>query len=140
MSGAPLKYIDHVYPTHRKFSKSLWNKIFELDFHFENGVQKLWGYAPKQNIFHSKLLFHKFLENFLCVVQAWSIYLKDAPGIACYATEKIGNVRHVKQIICQETWKSLDFWKSNFENGVEKLWSYASKNPIFHSKLFFASS
>ena len=106
MSGAPFKYIDEAYTTHRKFSKRLWKS---LDFHFENGVEKLWGYASKNPIFHSKLFFRELLENFLFIVWPCSIYLKGAPSIVLYVNKKIGTVRHTNQKIFTKMRKKKRF-------------------------------
>ena len=88
----------------------------------------------KPHFFHSKLFFQWFWETFLYVVWLCSSYLRDCLNIVLYPGKKIRNVRHVKQIIWQETRKSLHFY---FENGVEKLWGYPSKTTILDSKLFF---
>ena len=88
----------------------------------------------KPHFFYSKLFFQWFWETFLYVVWLCSSYLRDCLNIVLYPGKKIRNVRHVKQIIWQETRKSLHFY---FENGVEKLWGYPSKTTILDSKLFF---
>ena len=39
-------------------------------------------------------------------------------NIVCYNKKEIRSIRHVKQIIRQETVKSLNFWKSNLQNAL----------------------
>ena len=105
-----------------------------LKINFKNGVEKLWDILPKPPFFSLKTFFQWFWETFLYVVWLCSSYLRDCLNIVLYPGKKIRNVRHVKQIIWQETRKSLHFY---FENGVEKLWGYPSKTTILDSKLFF---
>ena len=105
-----------------------------LKINFKNGVEKLWDILPKTPFFSLKTFFQWFWETFLYVVWLCSSYLRDCLNIVLYPGKKIRNVRHVKQIIWQETRKSLHFY---FENGVEKLWGYPSKTTILDSKLFF---
>ena len=106
-----------------------------LKINFKNGVEKLWDILPKTPFFSLKTFFFQwFWETFLYVVWLCSSYLRDCLNIVLYPGKKIRNVRHVKQIIWQETRKSLHFY---FENGVEKLWGYPSKTTILDSKLFF---
>ena len=108
-----------------------------LKINFKNGVEKLWDILPKFLFFSLKTFFQWFWETFLYVVWLCSSYLRDCLNIVLYPGKKIRNVRHVKQIIWQETRKSLHFY---FENGVEKLWGYPSKTTILDSKLFFSQA
>ena len=48
-------------------------------------------------------------------------------------SKKIKVIRHVKQIIWKETYKSLDFWKIHSQNLVS-IWF---KNTYFQGKIFF---
>ena len=98
------------------------------------GLRSYGGILQKTPFSSQNFFFRKLLENFLFIVWPCFIYWKGVSNIVLYGIKKIRNVRHIKQIIWQETSKSLDFY---VENGVEKLWGYPSKNPIFDSKLFF---
>ena len=119
-------------------SNRLYGRKREKVWIFEDQLQK-WGweamgYPSKNPIFFTQNFFQWFWETFLYVVWLCSSYLRDCLNIVLYPGKKIRNVRHVKQIIWQETRKSLHFY---FENGVEKLWGYPSKTTILDSKLFF---
>ena len=50
-----------------------------------------------------------------------------------YKVCKIMTVRHTNQIICQEKWKKLRFWKNEAQNQVGIFW----QNPIFGAETFF---
>ena len=91
----------------------------------------------KPHFFHSKLFFQRLWENFLCIVWPCLIYLKGAPNIVIYVIKKIRNIRHVKQIMWQETWKSLDFFEDQLQKWGWEAMGYPSKTPFFHPKLFF---
>ena len=45
----------------------------------------------------------------------------------------------IKQILCKEKSKKLDFWKFQCQNGVGELSRHAVKTPFFDSQLFFKS-
>ena len=108
-----------------------------LKVNFKNGVEKLWVILPKTPFFHSKLFFHWLWESFLCVVWLRSNYLRDCLNIVLHVGKKIRNVRHVKQIIGQETWKSLDFWRSTSKMGLDLSFK---KLPFSTQNFFFANS
>ena len=119
-------------------SNRLYGRKHEKVWIFEDQLQK-WGweamgYLSTNPNFFTENFFQWFWETFLYVVWLCSSYLRDCLNIVLYLGKKIRNVRHVKQIILQETRKSLHFY---FENGVEKLWGYPSKTTILESKLFF---
>ena len=105
-----------------------------LKINFKNGVEKLWAILPKKKHFFTQNFFSVALRNFsLCRMTMFKLSERlSKHSSLCW--KKIRNVRHVKQIIWQETRKSLHFY---FENGVEKLWGYPSKTTILDSKLFF---
>ena len=51
--------------------KKVW--IFTLKMELRN----YWAIMLQKKHFSLKTFFHNLLENFICVVQAWSIYLRD---------------------------------------------------------------
>ena len=90
-------------------------------------------YPSKTSIFSLKTIFQRLWENFLCVVYLRSSYLKHCLKIVLYDSKKIRNVRHVEQILWQETQKvTFLLWKWGW--GTIGL---SLKNSIFDSKLFF---
>ena len=65
------------------------------------------------------------------------IYWNGPPNIVFYDGKKIRTARHVKQIIWQETCKSLDFWDIHSRNRVGELCDFASNKAYFELKTFF---
>ena len=125
-------------------SNRLYGRKREKVWIFEGQLQK-WGwetmsYPSKNPIFPLKTFFHWLWESFLCVVWLRSNYLRDCLNIVLYVGKKIRNIRHVKQIIWQETWKSLDFWRSTSKMGLRSYGISFQKPHFFHSKLFFNGS
>ena len=59
--------------------------------------------------------------------------MKGPPNLVLYVSKKIVTARHTNQIICQEKWKKLRFWKNEAQNGVGIFW----QNPIFWAETFF---
>ena len=119
----------------------LWGRKREKVWIFEGQLQK-WGwetmsYPSKNLIFPLKTFFRWLWESFLCVVWLHSNYLRDCLNIVLYVGKKIRNVRHVKQIIGQETWKILDFWRSTSKMGLDLSFK---KLPFSTQNFFFANS
>ena len=54
-----------------------------------------------------------------------------------FIKKKIRNIRHVKQLIWQGTWKSLDFWRSTSKMGLRSYGISFQTPHFFNSKLFF---
>ena len=54
--------------------------------------------------------------------------------------KKIRVIRHVKQIIWQETYKSLDFLKIHSQNRVREVHGFGSKMSIFEANFFSNAS
>ena len=59
--------------------------------------------------------------------------------ISLRSKKKIRVIRHVKQIIWQETYKSLDFWKSTLRIGLVKYRAMLQK-CYFLKRIFFKDS
>ena len=122
-------------------SNRLYSRKREKVWIFEDQLQK-WGweamgYPSKNSIFFTQNFFSMVLRNFSVRRVTMFKLSERLSEHSLYPGKKIRNVRHVKQIIWQETRKSLHFY---FENEVEKLWGYPSKTTILDSKLFSASS
>ena len=98
----------------------------------ESGCRNTW----ETPFFWLKTFFQRLLENFLSVVWSCSIYLETCLTSYLYARKKIRVIRHVKQIIWQETYKSLDFWKSTLWIGLPKHVG----NAIFLTQNFFSKA
>ena len=62
-----------------------------------------------------------------------SRYLKGLPNLAFCVSKKIVTARRTNQILCQEKWKKLRFWKNEAQNRVGIFW----QNPIFWAETFF---
>ena len=60
--------------------------------------------------------------------------------ISLRSKKKIRVIRHVKQIIWQETYKSLDFLKIHSQNRVGEVHGFGSKMPIFEENFFSNAS
>ena len=73
-SGKPCRYVEHMRKVHRKVSRGLWKKTFNLKNAKEtqNVVQKFW-----QNLIFlvETFFFQRSLENFLSVWRTCSRYL-----------------------------------------------------------------
>ena len=95
----------------------------------ESGCRNTW----ETPFFWLKTFFQRLLENFLSVVWSCSIYLETCLTSYLYARKKIRVIRHVKQIIWKETYKSLDFWKIHSQNRFDVCY----KKVGFWPKTFF---
>ena len=80
-----------------------------------------------------KLFFRRSLENFVWTLRTRSRYFKGPPNLVLYVSKKIVAARHTNQIICQEKWKKLGFWK---KWSSKWGWNILSK-PHFLSWNFF---
>ena len=93
----------------------------------------------KKTHFFTRNFFWMDLRNFSMrrmTMFNWSERLSKHSSL-CWSKKKIRNIRHVKQIIWQETWKSLDFWTSTSKMGLRSYGISFQKLHFFHSKLFF---
>ena len=102
----------------------------------ESGCRNTW----ETPFFWLKTFFQRLLENFLSVVWSCSIYLEACLTSYLYARKKSRVIRHVKQIIWQETYKSLDFWKIHSQNRVREVHGFGSKMSIFEANFFSNAS
>ena len=83
--------------------------------------------------FLSWKFFQSPLETFLCNLRMCSMYLQGLPDLDICVSKKIVTPRHTNQIICQEKWKQLRFWKDEPQNVVKTFW----QNLIFSVETFF---
>ena len=135
-SGGPCRYLEHVRQKLRKFSRDLWKKRFQL---------KKWNFVKIFQphfelhfflIFWAESFFQKLSENILCTLRMCSRYLQGFCDIVLCFSKKIVAARHTNQIICQEKWKQLRFWKNEAQNAVGIFW----QNFIFWVETFFQRS
>ena len=83
--------------------------------------------------FKLKVFFQSPLETFLCTLRMCSTYVQGLPDLDICVSKKIVTPRHTNQIICQEKWKQLRFWKDEAQNVVKRFWQYL----IFLVETFF---
>ena len=93
-------------------------------------------YSNKTPFFGLKLFFQRPLENFLLAWRTCSRYLKGPPNLALCVSKKIVTARLTNQILCQEKWKKLRFWKNEAQNQVRIFW----QNLMFWAETFFQRS
>ena len=112
----------------RAFEKKFWVKkkpFWSIALYLTNPILRV--------NFLTKNFFQRLLEIFLSVVWSCTIFLETCLTSYLYARKKIRVIRHVKQIIWKETYKSLDFWKIHSQNPVG-IWF---KNTYFWGENFF---
>ena len=86
MSGAPFKYIKHGHTMYENFLRACEKNVLSQKWGFLKHT--CGGTLQKSTFLTQNFFFDKLLENFPCIVRGCLIYLKDAPGIACYAKKK----------------------------------------------------
>ena len=84
------------------------------------------------NFFGLKL-FSKASRKFLLTLGTCSRYLKGSLKLTLCVSKKIVTARRTNQILCQEKWKKLRFWKNEAQNRVGIFW----QTPIFWTETFF---
>ena len=119
--------------------RRLENFLRAFEKSFESQKKPFWSMAlyltnPILRVNFSKFkFFQRLLENFLSVVWSCLIYLETCLTSYLYARKKIRVIRHVKQIIRNEKYKSLDFWQIHSQNPVG-IWF---ESTYFWGKIFF---
>ena len=108
-SGKPCRYVEHMRKVHRKVSRGLWKKTFNLKNAKEtqNVVQKFW-----QNlIFLVETFFQRCLQNFLSVWRMCSRYLQGPPDLHLCVSKKSGTARHTNNKISTKKGAVKNFHK-----------------------------
>ena len=84
-------------------------------------------------MFSAETFFQRAVKTFLW--KSWTClrYLEGFPKLLLCVSKKIVAVRHTNQIIFQEMWKKLGFWKNEAQMSLE----YSNKTSYFEVKLFF---
>ena len=102
----------------------------------KNEAQNRVGIFWQNLIFWAETFFQRPLENFLLALRTCSRYLKGPLNLALCVSKKIVTTRRTNQILCQEKWKKLRFWKNEAQNRVGIFW----QNPIFWAETFFSKA
>ena len=133
MLGGPLRYLEHVRKVHSTFSRGFWKKVSAPQ---KRGVVRILQHDFELHfilIFLAEIFFQRPLENFLWTLRTFSRYLRGPPNLVLCVRKKIVTARRTNQILCQEKWKKLRFWKNEAQNRVRVFW----QNPIFWAETFF---
>ena len=91
------------------------------------------GIFWQNRIFLAEIFFQMRLANFLWTLPTCWRYLRDPPHLAVCTSKKSVTARRTNQILYQEKWKKLRFWKNEAQNRVGIFW----QNPIFWAETFF---
>ena len=120
-----------------------WKETYKsLDF-WKIHSQNRFDICYKRYVFFTFLaqnVFSKTLRKFSQLRATTLNIFERLFKIISLRSKKIRVIRHVKQIIWKETYKSLDFWKIHSQNRVGEVHGYGSKIPIFEVKMFFKGS
>ena len=98
--------------TNRIICQEKWKKLRFWKNEAQNRVGIFW----QNPIFWAETFFQSPLEIFLWTLRTCLRYLKGPPNIVLYVSKKIVTARHTNQIIFQEKWKKLRFWKNEAQN------------------------
>ena len=133
-SDGPLRYPEHVLQVHRKYFRCLWKKKqfqFKIRCFFRTSQLLFWAFFL---IFWADTSFQRHLKYFLWTWRTCSGYLRGSLDVDLYFSQKkIVTARHANQIICQEKWEKLRFWKNDSQNGDRIFW----QNLMFWAETFF---
>ena len=112
-----------------------FEKLIRVVSREEIHSQNLVNICSKKLVFWLKTIFQRRLETLLWVVWSCSIDWEGRLWSYIYTQKRIRVIRHVKRIIRQETYKSLDFWEIHSQNLVG-IWF---KNTYFWGEFFSKS-
>ena len=108
--------------------KNFFSSKHEEETKVKSGVGIFW-----QNlVFWAEIFFQMLLENFQWAVWTCSRYLGGPPDSVLCVSKKIVTARRTNQILCQEKWKNLRFWKNADQNRGGIFW----QNLVFWAETF----
>ena len=120
----------------RKSEKSWDFEKMKIKLGLDNRDKTQFWVLTKTSFFGLKPFFQRPLENFLLAWRTCSKYLKGPPNLVLCISKKIVTIRRTNQILCQEKWKKLRFWKNEAQNRIGIFW----QNPVFFGWNFFSKT
>ena len=105
---------------HRTFSRNPWKNFNVKEKFLSEDSNSIFSFISCSFVYLN--FFKSLLEVFLWTLQICSRYRYDLLDLDLCVSKKIGSARHANQILCQEKWKQLRFWKNETKNGVETFW------------------
>ena len=134
-SGGPLRYPNMFLKSTENVVDAFEKKQFQFKIRcfFRTSQLLFWAFFL---IFWADTSFQRHLKYFLWTCRTCSGYLRGSLDVDLYFSKKIVTARHANQIICQEKWEKLRFWKNDSQNGDRIFW----QNLMFWAESFFSNS